>query len=144
MCRPKGWGFRAVLVWKWVQTLLILVWSRVWFSRELRERRNLFTVSIPNELRKKEKYASSKCVLRNLFCCCSNLSNDDIISGQVWEWVWILEARSEKGCEKWHFWSEIWSGFGEPGGTPPPRIPRSSPLPPEVSSTHHTPQSEAE
>ena len=24
-------------------------------------------------------------------------------------------------------WSEIGSGFGEPGGTPPPRIPRSPP-----------------
>ena len=27
------------------------------------------------------------------------------------------------------FWSEIGSGFGEPGGTPPPRIPRSSGVP---------------
>ena len=25
------------------------------------------------------------------------------------------------------FWSEIGSGFGEPGGTAPPRIPRSTP-----------------
>ena len=25
------------------------------------------------------------------------------------------------------FWSEIGSGFEEPGGTPPPRIPRSTP-----------------
>ena len=25
------------------------------------------------------------------------------------------------------FWSEIGSGFGEPGGTPPSRIPRSTP-----------------
>ena len=24
-------------------------------------------------------------------------------------------------------WSEIGRGFGEPGGTPPPKIPRSSP-----------------
>ena len=28
------------------------------------------------------------------------------------------------------FWSEIGSGFEEPGGTPPPRIPRGTP--PEV------------
>ena len=28
------------------------------------------------------------------------------------------------------FWSEIGSGFGELGGTPPPRIPRSTPPPP--------------
>ena len=27
------------------------------------------------------------------------------------------------------FWSEIRSGFKEPGGTPPPRIPRSTPPP---------------
>ena len=27
------------------------------------------------------------------------------------------------------FWSEIGSGFGEPGGTPPPRILRSTPRP---------------
>ena len=34
------------------------------------------------------------------------------------------------GCRKWYsvkFWSEIGSGFGEPGGTPLPRIPRSTP-----------------
>ena len=35
MCRPIG-GFSAVLVWKRVYTLPILVWNRVWFSRELR------------------------------------------------------------------------------------------------------------
>jgi len=29
-------------------------------------------------VRKKEKYSNSKGNLRNLFCCCSNLSNDDI------------------------------------------------------------------
>ena len=28
------------------------------------------------------------------------------------------------------FWSEIGSGLGEPGGTPPPRIPSSTPPPP--------------
>ena len=30
------------------------------------------------------------------------------------------------GAENCIFWSEIGSGFGEPGGTPPPRILRSS------------------
>ena len=29
--------------------------------------------------------------------------------------------------ENYIFWLEIGSGFGEPGGTPPPRIPRSTP-----------------
>ena len=47
ICRPKGYGF-------WpenggVYILPILVWNRVWFSRELRERVNLVIVSIPNE-----------------------------------------------------------------------------------------------
>ena len=26
------------------------------------------------------------------------------------------------------FWSDMWSGFGEPGGTPPPRIPIPIPV----------------
>ena len=31
------------------------------------------------------------------------------------------------GVENDNFWSEIGSRFGEPGGTSPPRIPRSTP-----------------
>ena len=31
------------------------------------------------------------------------------------------------GVENDIFWSDIGSGFGELGGTPPPRIPRSNP-----------------
>ena len=34
------------------------------------------------------------------------------------------------GVKNGIFWSEIGSGYGEPGGTPPPRIPRSTALPP--------------
>ena len=26
------------------------------------------------------------------------------------------------------FWADMWSGFGEPGGTPPPRIPIPIPV----------------
>ena len=33
------------------------------------------------------------------------------------------------GVGNYIFWSEIGSGFGELGGTPPPRIPRSTPPP---------------
>ena len=29
-----------------------------------------------------------------------------------------------------NFWSKIGSAFGEPGGTPPPKIPEMPPLPP--------------
>ena len=36
MCRPIGWGFCAVLLWKRVYTLSILVCNRVWFSRKPR------------------------------------------------------------------------------------------------------------
>ena len=39
---------------------------------------NVFVVSIPNELRKKEKCANSKWI----FCLRSNLSNDNIISAK--------------------------------------------------------------
>ena len=35
----------------------------------------------------------------------------------------------KKGVKNDIFWSEIGSGFGELGGTPPPRIPRSNPPP---------------
>ena len=31
------------------------------------------------------------------------------------------------GMENGNYWSEIGSGFGELGGTPSPRIPRSAP-----------------
>ena len=38
------------------------------------------------------------------------------------------------GAEKDIFWSEIGSGFGEPGSTPPPRIPKSPSPPPPIAS----------
>ena len=40
----------------------------------------------------------------------------------------FLKARSENWCKKnGIFWSEIGSGFGDPKGTPPPKIRRSTP-----------------
>ena len=56
-----------------------------------------------------------------ILCFCSNLSISDDIN--------FLGDRSENRCEKWHFWSEIGSGFKEPRGKPPLRIPRSIPIP---------------
>ena len=38
-----------------------------------------------------------------------------------------FEMDLKPGVENYIFWSEIGSGFEEPGGTPPPRIPRSTP-----------------
>jgi len=34
------------------------------------------------------------------------------------------------------FWSEIGSGFGDAGGTPPPKIPRSTPPPRGFEPVH--------
>ena len=36
ICSPKGYSFCAPLVVKRVKTFPILIWNRVWFSRELR------------------------------------------------------------------------------------------------------------
>ena len=68
-------------------------------------------------VRKKEKYANSKIEtnLRIFFCLRSNLSNTNIRLGL------------KTGLENDIFRSEIGSGLGEPGGTPPPRISRSTP-----------------
>ena len=49
-----------------------LVWNRVWFSRELRERMNIFIVS---DLNMKIRNA-----FEEFFCLGSNLRNDDAIS----------------------------------------------------------------
>ena len=46
---PHRVGFLRRFGLKTVYTLLILVWNRVWFSRELWECMNVFIVSIPNE-----------------------------------------------------------------------------------------------
>ena len=60
-----------------------------------------------------------------IFCLRSDISNHDIIlpKGQIRKRVWILEYRLDI------FWSVIGSGFGEPGGIPPPGIPRRTPPP---------------
>ena len=55
---------------------------------------------------------------QELFCLLPNLSNDNIISA--------LRPGLKTGVGNYIFWSEIWSGFGEPGGTFPPIIPRFS------------------
>ena len=61
-----------------------------------------------------------------LFLFFINLSNNYIIywrqglkSG--------IEARSVSGRKNNSFWPEIGSGFGEPKGAPPPKIPRGTP-----------------
>ena len=69
-------------------------------------------------IRKKESYANSKWILRNLFVDVLIWVHVMLIKrGEVWKRVWKMTV----------FWSGIGSGFGEPSGTPPPRIPRSKP-----------------
>ena len=61
--------------------------------------------------------------LNNFFVFRSNLCiNYNIISA--------LRPGLKTGMENYIIWSEIGSGFGEPGGIPPPRIPRSTQTPP--------------
>ena len=40
------------------------------------------------------------------------------------------EPGLKTGVKNDNFWSKIGSAFGEPGDTPPPRIPEITPLPP--------------
>ena len=63
------------------------------------------------------------------FCWRSNVSNDIIISAYARSenGYGFYEDRSGNGCEKKQlFGPEIGAGFGEPGGTPPRRIPRNT------------------
>ena len=63
-------------------------------------------------------------------CLRSNLSNDNIISASrpgLKTGVDFMRSGLKTGAQNDIFWREIGSGFGEPGGTLPPRIPRSTP-----------------
>ena len=75
LCRTKGYGFLAVLVW-----------IRVWFSREYGCGEHICRFN--SKWIRKRQYAISKWILSNLFVGVPNLSNDFIISAY---------ARSENG-----------------------------------------------
>ena len=123
MCRPIT-GFCAVLVWKQVYTLPILVWNRVWFSRKLRVCMNVFIHRISSEwIRKKEKCASLKWILRNLFCWRSNLKR--LATSQPHEFLSENGYRFQRPGLKTSveidiIWSEIGSWFEGLGSTPHP------------------------
>ena len=92
---------------------LCLFWSAIEYgfrgNWELWESMNEFIVHLNSKwVRKNEKYANSKWILRNLFCCWVIMTQ--FLRNQVWKRVWILEARPENGCEKWHFlvWDKLW------------------------------------
>ena len=73
MCPPppqRVWNqFWAFLVWKPVQTLPILVWSRVGFSRQLQERMNVFIVLVPNESERNRNMQ-----IQNALACVASVS----------------------------------------------------------------------
>ena len=140
MCRQKGVGF--ALFWSENGHRFWSFWSGSGYGL----RRNYGCVSVCSSfqfhmIKKESVICEFEMVLKKSFCGGFNLSNDDIISVlckhvmlrfvtlfQVWNRVWILETRSENGCGKWHFFfSETGSGFEEPGGIHPPRIPSSTP-----------------
>ena len=101
-------------------TLSILVWNRVWFSRELRE----CSERICRFNSKWIRDNASKMRIQNGFqeiflLTFSNLSNDGIISAF---------ARCENGWGNWHFL--VWNrgqDLENRAAQPPPRIPRSTP-----------------
>ena len=68
-----------------------------------------------------------------IFCLRSNLRNEDITSALTPGLKTVKDFRGRglktTGVENGIFWSEIGSGFGEPGCTTLPRIPRSTPPP---------------
>ena len=76
---PIGWGFWAVLVWKWVYTLPILVWNQVWFSKELR---SVWTYwSFQFQMSKQKREIGKFKMDWKFFCLhCNGVSNDNIIS----------------------------------------------------------------
>ena len=82
-------------------------------------------------LRKKEQYTISKWILRHLSfgVLISVMMTHLLLRDQVWNRYGFQRPGPKTGVENDTFWSEIGSGFGdEPaGGTPPPRIPRSTP-----------------
>ena len=119
----------------------------VWFSsrfglkteREPRERRNVFFFSTSLNSREREVFIRAEFSGEFYQSLTSGLMRSlNTLQLQIQ----LSEARSENGYGLWRpglktgaengiFWSEeIGSGFGEPGGTPLPRIPRSTPPPP--------------
>ena len=88
MCRPEGYGFCAVLVWKLVYSLPILVWNRAGIVSEGTTGKNVCICCFNSKwLGKKGKCVNLKGILRNcLFAFWSK---------EVWKRVWILEARPQ-------------------------------------------------
>ena len=107
--------------------LPILVWNRLWFSKEVREYINIFHRFDSKWEGKRHIYEFEMDFKKSfLVLFYISVSNNDLIS-----WRQGLksgrEARSVSGRKNDIFWSEIGSGFRESKGTPLPKINRSTP-----------------
>ena len=123
ICHPKGQGFAPLWSENGCRICSFGIWNRVhvWFQGNYGSVRTYFLFQFQMG-RKKEKYANSSFVAV-------------LIKVMMTQ---FLKARSENGCgfqrpslktgvKSDIFWSKIGSGFGEPGGTPSPRIPQRTP-----------------
>ena len=115
MCCPKGDGFAPFWSENWYR--LCLFWSGIGYGFQGNYRSGWTHCSFQFQMSKTERERFYIYIYICILCFCANLSVSDDIN--------FLGDRSENGCEKWHFWSEIGSGFKEPRGTPSLRIPRS-------------------
>ena len=128
MCCPKGDGFAPFWSENWYR--LCLFWSGIGYGFQGNYRSGWTHCSFQFQMSKKERERFYIYIYICILCFCANLSVSDDIN--------FLGDRSENGCEKWHFWSEIGLGFKEPRGTPSLRIPRSTPLPPAGQLWRHS------
>ena len=101
----------------------MLVCSRVWFSRKLREYEHICHFTSKKNKKKKGNYANSKCTVRNLFCWRYNLRRlattqpHEFLSGNGYR---FQRPSLKTSVEIDIIWSEIGSWFGGLGSTPHP------------------------
>ena len=88
-CLPKGYGFapfRSDNGYKFCP-----FWSGIGYRFPVNYRSlKVFVISLPKRIWKKREYVTSKCILRNLFYWCSNLSNREIkhrVYGKRQTWI---------------------------------------------------------
>ena len=109
---PKGKGFCAVLVWTemGIDFIHFDLESGMVFegTTGIYERMYRFNSKC---VRQKEKYVNWKRILRSLFCCCSNLSNDDIFNrAQIWKkgyGFWRPNLKTSVKNDIFWFWNWV-------------------------------------
>ena len=109
ICRPKGYGFGAVLAWNRVIDFAFLVWNRVWFWQRSMGPHMFIYFSCYFDI--DQGHSSSKQIGKETKPRRRVIGLDNAIKGRF-KW-------SEKGLKNNIFWSERGSEFWEPCGTPP-------------------------